>query len=129
MKTGELARCAGVKTETVLFYEKAGLLPKPLRTGSNYREYNHSHLARLSFIRRARELGFDLASIQKLLSLADDQAQPCESVDKIASMQLRDVELRIASLVALQTELSSIVGQCKHGQISNCRIIEALSIS
>lgn len=126
MKTGELARLVGVKVETVLFYEKAGLLPHPSRTGSNYRAYDQSHVARLSFVRRARALGFDLQSVRKLLTLADDKEQPCEAIDAIATEQLTEVNRKIADLKALQSELRSIVGQCKSGSVSDCRIIEAL---
>lgn len=126
MKTGELARLVGVKVETVLFYEKVGLLPHPSRSQSNYREYGQSHVARLSFVRRARDLGFDLKSVRQLLTLADDTAQPCEAIDAIASHQLREVERKITGLKALKVELKSIVGQCKSGKVADCKIIEAL---
>jgi DNA-binding transcriptional MerR regulator len=126
MKTGELASLVGVKVETVLFYEKVGLLPQPSRSLSNYREYSQSHVARLLFIRRARDLGFDLQSIQQLLTLADDKTQPCDAIDAIASAHLRDVERKIVGLKALKAELKSVVGQCKSGKISDCKIIEAL---
>ncbi len=126
MKTGDLARLVGVKVETVLFYEKAGLLPRPSRSQSNYREYGQSHAARLAFIRRARDLGFDLLSVRKLLTLADDKGQPCEAIDAIASEQLVAVKRKIAGLKALQSELKNIVGQCKSGNVSDCKIIEAL---
>jgi DNA-binding transcriptional MerR regulator len=129
MKTGDLARRAGVKVETVLFYEKAGLLPQPSRTRSNYRDYGPSHVARLSFVRRARALGFDLQAVRKLLALADDPGQPCAAIDGIAREQLHEVKRKIADLRALQAELKSIVGQCKSGTVSDCRIIEALGSS
>ena len=60
MKIGELASATATKVETVRYYEKIGLLPPPARTSANYRAYGHDHLARLSFIRRARDLGFTL---------------------------------------------------------------------
>lgn len=60
MKIGELARATSTKVETIRFYEKIGLLPAPARTGANYRAYNQNQLARLSFVRRARDLGFTL---------------------------------------------------------------------
>jgi DNA-binding transcriptional MerR regulator len=126
MKTGELARRVGVKVETVLFYEKVGLLPQPSRSQTNYREYGQPHVARLSFIRRARDLGFDLQSVRQLLTLADDKAQPCEAIDAIAREQLQEVERKIVGLKALKAELKSVVGQCKSGTVSDCKIIEAL---
>lgn len=58
MKIGELASATATKVETVRYYEKIGLLPPPSRTSANYRAYGNDHLVRLSFIRRARDLGF-----------------------------------------------------------------------
>ena len=126
MKTGDLARLADVKVETVLFYEKEGLLPRPARTRSNYRDYGKSDVARLLFIRRSRDLGFDLQSVRKLLTLADDLSQLCDAIDAIASEQLSKVKRKIADLKALQSELKNVVGQCKSGTVSDCKIIEAL---
>lgn len=126
MKTGELARVVGVKVETILFYEKAGLLPRPSRTDSNYREFDQAHVARLSFIRRARDLGFGLQAVRQLLTLADDKGKPCDAIDVIAREQLREVKRKIADLKALQAELSHIVGQCRSGIVSDCKIVEAL---
>ena len=60
MKIGEIAVATATKVETVRFYEKVGLLPPPARTQGNYRSYGSSHLQRLSFIRRARQLGISL---------------------------------------------------------------------
>lgn len=60
---GALAQMTGTKVETIRFYEKSGLLPAPARTGGNYRSYERSHLNRLSFVRRARDLGFSLDQI------------------------------------------------------------------
>ena len=68
MKIGELARATTTKVETVRYYEKIGLLPTPARTASNYRAYGSEHLARLSFIRRARDLGFTLEAVRELLA-------------------------------------------------------------
>ena len=62
MKIGELASATATKVETVRYYEKIGLLPPPARTSANYRAYGSGHLARLSFIRRARDLGFNARS-------------------------------------------------------------------
>ncbi|MBC9175957.1 MerR family transcriptional regulator [Roseomonas ludipueritiae] len=66
---GALARATGTKVETVRWYEKVGLLPTPARSAGNYRTYGEAHLGRLSFIRRARELGFSLQQIRALLGL------------------------------------------------------------
>jgi DNA-binding transcriptional MerR regulator len=61
---GDLAKATGAKVETIRYYERIGLLPAPARTGGNYRSYSREQLGRLSFIRRARGLGFSLPQTQ-----------------------------------------------------------------
>ncbi|MFI5010759.1 MAG: helix-turn-helix domain-containing protein [Hyphomicrobiales bacterium] len=124
---GELGRATGTKAETIRYYERIGLMAAPARTRGNYRAYGPVHLGRLSFIRRARDLGFSLAQIRGLLSLADQPDRSCEAVDAIARQNLAEVERKLADLAALRRELDSIISQCGHGTIAQCRIIEALS--
>jgi DNA-binding transcriptional MerR regulator len=69
MRAGELARNAGVNLQTIRFYEREGLLPKPARTVSGYRSYQESDLERVIFIRRNQQLGFTLAEIKQLMQL------------------------------------------------------------
>ena len=123
---GHLAKKAGTKTETIRFYEKAGLLPPPHRTPRNYRAYTISHLNRLSFIRRARDLGFPLDQVRTLLTLADDRDQSCAAIDVIAKAHLREVERKISDLQALKIELDDLINQCRCGTVAECRIIESL---
>ena len=74
MKIGEMASTTATNIETVRYYEKIGLLPPPARTGGNYRSYGPEHLARLSFIRRARDLGFSIEQVRALLDLSQRRA-------------------------------------------------------
>ena len=124
---GELARRTGTKVETVRYYERIGLLPKPFRTAGNYRAYDAIHLNRLSFIRRSRDLGFSLEQIRALLDLSDQRQRSCAAVDAIARTHRDEVDRKIADLQSLRLELDSLVDQCRHGTIAECRIIEALS--
>jgi len=124
---GHLARETGTKVETIRFYEKSGLLPEPARTDSNYRAYEKTHLQRLHFIRKARDLGFSLDQIRAMLALSDDQTRPCEAVDEIARIHREEVVRKIADLTALKKELDRMIAQCSHGAIADCRIIESLS--
>ena len=126
MKIGELARATGTKVETIRFYEKIGLLGAPSRTDGNYRDYSAHHLGRLSFIRRARDLGFTLDQVRALLTLADDRDQSCSAVDTVAREHLAQIDQKIADLRALRRELEGMISQCSQGAISECRIIEAL---
>src|SRR3546814_9491698 len=75
MKIGEIAKRTGLKIETVRFYEAEGLVPAPIRSGGNYRLYDRSHLDRLSFIKRSRDLGFTLDQVRALLRLSDDRSE------------------------------------------------------
>ena len=124
---GDLAGATDTKVETVRYYERIGLLTAPPRTRGNYRAYTPAHLDRLSFIRRARDLGFSLPQVRALLSLADQRRRSCEAVDAIAREHLAEVDRKIADLSALRRELDSIISQCGHGTVAECRIIETLS--
>lgn len=127
MKIGELATATATKVETVRYYERIGLLPPPGRTSGNYRSYGIAHLARLSFIRRARDLGFTLEAVRELLTLADDQEHSCEAVDGIARAHLAEVDRKLTDLMALRGELDRMIGSCSRGTVADCKIIDALA--
>ena len=127
MNIGELARAAETKAETIRYYERIGLMPEPARTAGNYRDYSATHVSRLTFTRRARDLGFSIEEIRALLDLADHKEQSCEAVDAIAREHLADVKRKLADLSALRRELESMIGQCRHGTVAECRILEALA--
>lgn len=124
---GDVARAAGCKVQTIRYYEQIGLLAAPGRTSGNQRRYNRRHVERLAFIRHSRHLGFPLEAIRDLLSLADSPHQPCEAADVIARAQLEEVKGRIARLQALRGELERMIEQCRHGEVSECRVIKVLS--
>ena len=124
---GRLAAAAGCKAETIRFYENIGLLPAPGRTESNYRTYAPEQVARLQFIRRARDLGFSVEEVRALLTFSDERERDCCEVDALAQKHLVEVERKIADLQSLASELRDIIGQCRGGTIADCRIIDALA--
>jgi DNA-binding transcriptional MerR regulator len=124
---GELARRAGVKAPTIRYYEQAGLLPVPARTQGQQRRYGQVAIARLNFIRHARELGFEAAAVRELLALSEQPDRPCAEVDSIARHHVEDIDRRIARLVALRRELQRSLDLCRHGRVGECRVIEALA--
>ncbi|WP_119681978.1 MerR family transcriptional regulator [Indioceanicola profundi] len=124
---GGLAARSGTKVQTVRWYEQVGMLPEPARTAGNQRMYTRGDLDRLIFIRRGRELGFSLDEVRRLLSLADRVDLSCEEADVIASAHLEEVRQKIGQLRSLEAELERMLGQCRHGTVSDCRVIEALS--
>lgn len=126
MKIGELSKATGTNAETIRYYERIGLLPKPGRTGGNYRDYGPADHERLTFIRHARSLGFDIADIRSLLDLGEDPERDCAEADRIASGHLEAVEQKVAQLERLRGELKRMIEQCQGGQLSDCRIMQAL---
>jgi Cu(I)-responsive transcriptional regulator len=124
---GALAKATGTNVETIRYYERIGLLPKPPRTAGNYRHYQPGHLVKLGFIRRSRELGFSLDAIGGLLRLAEEEDRDCAAVDTIAHAHLEEIERKIADLTTLRAELRDIISQCGRGTIAQCRILEALA--
>jgi Cu(I)-responsive transcriptional regulator len=127
LKIGNLAKATDTKVETIRYYEHVGLLAAPARTAGNYRAYRAEHLNRLSFIRRARDLGFSIDQVRTLLNLSDQKQRSCEAVDAIAREHLAEVERKIADLTVLRRELKELIDQCRQGTIAECRIVEALA--
>ncbi|MFC6488085.1 MerR family transcriptional regulator [Nitratireductor sp. GCM10026969] len=124
---GEAARQTGVKVPTIRFYEQIGLLPSPPRSDGNRRQFDEKDLSRLSFIRHARELGFEVGDIRELLALSEAPQSSCHEADSIAWRHLREVEARIAKLQALRKELQRMVDECGHGKVCECQVIQVLT--
>ena len=123
----EAARKSGVKVPTIRYYEQTGLLAPPRRDGGNRRVFEDADLRRLTFIRHARELGFDIDAIRTLLDLQDTPERSCSEADAIAQARLADVNQRIRSLLALKAELEIMVEGCSHGHVAECHVIEVLA--
>jgi Hg(II)-responsive transcriptional regulator len=127
MKIGELARRAEVGIDTVRYYERAGVLPRPRRQASGYRDYGPADVARLQFIRRAKALGFSLDEIRELLQLSSAGNGGRAQVRTLAARRLRDVETRLAELEAMRRVLADLVRRCSGtGSVAGCPIIEAV---
>lgn len=124
---GDLAKSAGVKVQTIRYYETIDLLAAPDRTEGNQRRYDGHAADTLRFIRHARDLGFDIGQIRDLLALAAHPDHPCDDADAIARHHLKQVEQRIAILQTMRGELKRIVRQCSGGRVANCRVIESLA--
>jgi len=123
---GALSERTGCKVETIRFYERARLLPAPERSPGGYRLYSRDNLKRLTFIRRARALGFSIDEVRKLLTLADERKRPCAEVRVVAGAHLEDVRAKIADLRAMERVLRDTVARCAHGRRADCPLIEAL---
>lgn len=127
LSIGQVARRAAVGVETVRFYEREGLLERPLRKASGYRQFGEDVVARLRFIRRAKELGFTLKEIKELLALRVDDAAPCGDVKRRAEAKAADIEARIGTLRRMKKVLVNLAASCSgRCRISECPILEAL---
>jgi DNA-binding transcriptional MerR regulator len=127
LSIGALAERTGSNIQTIRYYEQIGLLPEPTRTEGGQRRYGADIVPRLALIRHARELGFGIDSIRELMELADTPERPCGDVDRIAEAHLKAVEMKIAKLTSLRTELRRMLKECGKGQIAECRVVESLS--
>jgi DNA-binding transcriptional MerR regulator len=107
VRAGELARAAGVSTDTLRHYERKGVLQKPRRSANGYREYPPDALARVLLVRRALAYGFTLGELAQVLRARERGAAPCREVRALAAAKLSDVEARLVELTALRDELRS----------------------
>lgn len=124
---GNVAKITGVGIETVRFYERKGLIPDPPRKESGYRQYPEETVARLRFIKRAKELGFSLKEIKELLSLRASPKAKCEDVRRRSETKLKDIDDRIRSLRAMRRALSKLIAQCTgSAPATECPILESL---
>lgn len=127
LTSGALAESAGVNVETLRFYERKGLLPKPPRRASGYREYPSENVQRIRFIKRAQELGFSLVEIKDLLALrVRPGATPAEVKDR-AEEKLADIRRKIASLKVMEEALKKLNETCAgRGPMTECPILHHL---
>jgi Hg(II)-responsive transcriptional regulator len=124
---GELARQANVHVETLRYYERRGLLPKPNRTISNYRVYSYENLRRVKFIKQAQGLGFSLKEIKKLLALRATPRARCADVRTYAAHKIEDIDGKIRSLARMRKTLEKLIAECSgDGPATQCPILESL---
>ena len=128
MKIGELASATHTLPETVRFYERLGLLPRPLRTEANYRDYAREDVQRLAFIRHCRSLDMTLEEVRTLLELRDEPGRSCVNADDLVASHVQKVVVRIRELRALEAELRSLSKACSVGRTAaECGILNGLS--
>lgn len=122
---GRVAEAAGINVETIRFYQRLGLLDEPERPSGGVRRYGVEFVARLRFIKRAKQLGFSLAEVQRLLVLEDPQS--CGKARSLAAEKLVLVENRIADLERMRSVLTDLVARCdvRRGRVA-CPIIATL---
>lgn len=124
---GRLAREGGVNLETVRYYEREGLLPKPPRTAAGYRMFPTETARRLRFIKRAQELGFSLNEIRELLSLRMKPGAKRADIRARADAKIADIEQKIRTLERMKAALRGLTEQCDGcGPLAECPILQSL---
>src|SRR5216683_4313275 len=128
LRSGELARLARVNIETLRFYERQGLLPKPPQRTSGYREYPPEAVGLVRFIKRAQLLGFSLREIKELLALREVPRATCGEVVVLARRKIEEIDTKIEDLRAVRAALMKLLKGCTGtAPIAQCPIIEALA--
>jgi MerR family copper efflux transcriptional regulator len=126
--SGQAAKAAGVGVETLRFYERKGLLPKPARRSSGHRVYWPDAVGRLAFIKRAQRLGFTLKEVKDLLRLRDDPTAGRGDVRAKTAAKIADLEAAIADLQGKRAELVALAAECSgEGPAAACPIVVGLS--
>lgn len=127
LRIGTVAAQAGVNVQTLRYYERRGLLPRPGRTTSGYREFAPDTAEVVRFIKRAQELGFTLSEVQELLKLRAAPARDRARVRRIAHAKIADIDARVARLTAVRQSIAGLVECCETGEALRCSIIDALN--
>ena len=124
---GELSRQTNCNIETIRYYERIGLLPEPRRPGGKFRRYDADDIARLRFVRRARQLGFTIDEVRALMRLADTDGDDVRAEARnLAAAHAADIRAKIADLQAMETVLTEAIRECE-GRQPTCPLIEVLS--
>lgn len=127
MQIGEAARASGASAKMIRHYEAIGLIAPAARRGGNYRDYAADDVARLRFVRRARDLGFPIERIRDLLALWNDRGRSSAEVKRIALDHIAELEERIAGLREMAATLHDLADGCAGDARPDCPIIEGLA--
>lgn len=122
---GLAAKQSGVSIETIRYYEREGIVPKPGRAANGRRVYSPAEVGRLRFIKRCRDLGFCIADARQLLALSEGEQTDCTAVQAMGSGQLTSVREKIHALQQLEAALMELTANCKTGS-TQCPMLENL---
>jgi len=127
MNIGDAAKASGVSAKMIRHYETVGLFPEPNRTESGYRQYSDRDVHTLRFIRRARDLGFSLEQIAKLVALWQNRRRPSRQVKALAEAHIRELEQKLHEIESMKATLEHLVHCCHGDDRPDCPILETLS--
>lgn len=123
---GQLAKETGIKVETIRFYEKYGLIAKPSRRESGYREFTQKHIGQIAFIKQAKAMGFTLKEILALLAFVEEKHTKSK-IHKFVESKILDNEARISDLKKTKQSIQLMLKKClsKKG-IHDCMLFTPL---
>lgn len=129
IRIGELARQTGCPVETIRFYEKGGILPRPLRNAeNNYRIYNQNHVEQLLFVRRCRSLDMSLDEIKRLLRMRNSPQEDCTEVSHLLDTHISQLCGHITELEQLKQQLEALRQRCSGAHpAEQCGILQELN--
>ena len=129
MNIGEAAKASGVNSKLIRHYESIGIIPKASRTDSGYRRYSDNDVHILSFVRRARGLGFSMQEIKKLVGLWRNRSRKSADVKNLTLAHIKSLEQKIQDLQKMQATLMKLAQNCHGDDRPTCPILEDLSSS
>ncbi|WP_342250472.1 Cu(I)-responsive transcriptional regulator [Sphingomonas sp. OTU376] len=127
MNIGQAAQASGVSQRMIRHYEKIGLIPAASRRESGYRDYSDADVHRLRFIANARDLGFPIDEIGKLLDLWNDRARSSAEVKALATARAEELRRKAEALEAMRRTLLDLAGRCHGDARPDCPILESLA--
>lgn len=123
---GQLSRLTDVNIETIRYYERIGIMPRPRRSEGGQRLYDENQFKRLRFIKRSRVIGFSLKEIRALLALDDQEDLSCHDVYSLTEEHLDKVRQKIDELKSIESALKTLAKQCSRGNKPDCPIFDML---
>ncbi|MBY0315910.1 MAG: Cu(I)-responsive transcriptional regulator [Bdellovibrionales bacterium] len=126
MNIGAAAKKSGVNAKLIRHYESIGIIPKATRTEAGYRTYSDIDVNILSFVRRARKLGFSMKEIKKLVSLWRNKTRASSEVKNLAVNHIREMERKISELQDMVKTLKRLAKNCHGDDRPNCPILDGL---
>ena len=126
MNVGDAARYSGLPAKTIRYYEEIGLIA-PNRAGNGYRDYSDDDIHRLTFLRRARTLGFSIDDCRQLMALYQDRTRASQDVRAIASAHVAAIEEKIRELQSMRGTLQKLIHACHGDKRPDCQSLEEMA--
>ncbi len=129
MNIGEAAKASGINAKLIRHYESIGIVPKPSRSDAGYRVYSEADVHILSFVKRARGLGFPMKEIKKLVSLWRNRSRASSDVKQLVQTHIKNLDSKIEELEAMRDSLRHLARNCHGDNRPDCPILEDLAIT